>query len=65
MGESPVERGRLTFKRLVGVDRSGPPHAPRFTVRASVKGLGEADGEGSSKHEAETAAATALLAQLG
>ena len=25
MGESPVERRRLTFGRLVGVDRSGPP----------------------------------------
>jgi CDP-diacylglycerol--glycerol-3-phosphate 3-phosphatidyltransferase len=25
VGESPVERGRLTFRRLVGVDRSGPP----------------------------------------
>jgi ribonuclease-3 len=46
------------------VDRAGPPHAPRFTVRASVKGLGEAEGLGSSKHEAETAAATALLEQL-
>lgn len=46
------------------VERSGPPHAPRFTVRASVRGLGEADGEGSSKQEAETAAATALLEQL-
>ena len=46
------------------VDRSGPPHAPRFSVRASVNGLGEADGEGSSKQEAETAAASALLAQL-
>jgi ribonuclease-3 len=44
------------------VDRSGTPHAPRFTVRASVRGLGEADGEGSSKQEAETAAAQALLA---
>ncbi|MBA3511409.1 ribonuclease III [Sphingomonas sp.] len=46
------------------IERTGPPHAPRFTVRASVKGYGEADGEGSSKHEAETAAATALLEQL-
>ena len=46
------------------VDRSGPPHAPRFSVRASVNGLGEADGEGSSKQEAETAAASALLEQL-
>jgi ribonuclease-3 len=54
--------GRKTPTYTV-VDRSGPPHAPRFTVRASVKGLGEADGEGSSKQEAETAAATALLEQ--
>ena len=46
------------------IDRSGPPHAPRFTVRASVNGLGEADGEGLSKQEAETAAAMALLEQL-
>ncbi|MEO6581761.1 MAG: ribonuclease III [Sphingomicrobium sp.] len=46
------------------IDRSGPPHAPRFTVRASVNGLGEAEGEGLSKQEAETAAATALLEQV-
>jgi ribonuclease-3 len=46
------------------IERTGPSHAPRFTVRASVKGYGEADGEGSSKQEAETAAATALLEQL-
>jgi ribonuclease-3 len=41
--------------------KSGAHHAPRFTVRVSVKGLGEATGEGLSKQEAETAAATALL----
>lgn len=46
------------------IDRSGPPHAPMFTVRASVKGLGEAEGQGSSKQEAETAAAAALLAKV-
>ena len=45
------------------IDRSGPSHAPRFTVRASVNGLGEAEGEGLSKQEAETAAAAALLEQ--
>ena len=46
------------------VDRkSGAHHAPRFTVRVSVKGLGEATAEGSSKQEAETAAAAALLKQ--
>jgi ribonuclease-3 len=46
------------------IDRSGPPHAPRFIGKASVRGLGEARGEGLSKQEAETAAATALLEQL-
>jgi ribonuclease-3 len=48
----------------VVVDRSGPSHAPRFTVRASVNGLGEAEGQGTSKQEAETAAARALLEKL-
>ena len=43
--------------------KSGAHHAPRFTVRVSVKGLGEATGEGLSKQEAETAAAAALLEQ--
>ena len=43
--------------------RTGTHHAPRFTVRVSVKGLGEATAEGSSKQEAETSAAAALLEQ--
>ena len=43
--------------------KSGAHHAPRFTVRVSVNGLGEATAEGSSKQEAETAAAEALLKQ--
>jgi ribonuclease-3 len=46
------------------VGRSGPPHAPCFTVRVAVKGLGEAEGSGSSKQEAETEAATVLLSRL-
>ncbi len=46
------------------IDRSGPGHAPRFTVRASIGTLAEADGAGSSKQEAETAAAAALLAAV-
>ncbi len=46
------------------VDQSGPPHAPRFTVRASVRGLGSAEGQGTSKQDAETAAAAALLEQF-
>ena len=47
------------------IDRSGPGHAPRFRVRAAIGKLAEAEGEGSSKQEAETAAAAALLEKLG
>lgn len=46
------------------IDRSGPGHAPRFKVRATIGKLAEADGEGSSKAAAETAAAIALLEKL-
>ena len=46
------------------VRRSGAHHAPRFTVRVSIPDLGEAEAEGSSKQEAETQAATALLEKL-
>lgn len=45
------------------VSRTGAHHAPRFTVRVSVPTLGEAVAEGTSKQDAETAAAAALLAQ--
>jgi ribonuclease-3 len=46
------------------VSRTGAHHHPKFTVRVSVPGLGEATAEGTSKQEAETEAAEALLAQL-
>jgi ribonuclease-3 len=42
----------------------GAHHAPRFTVRVLVEGLGEAAAEGTSKQEAETAAAAELLKRL-
>ena len=45
------------------VSRTGAHHAPKFTVRVSVASLGEATAEGTSKQEAETAAAAALLSQ--
>jgi ribonuclease III len=44
--------------------KSGAHHAPRFTVRVSIKGVGDTTAEGSSKQEAETAAAAALLERL-
>lgn len=46
------------------VERSGPHHAPRFTVKASIGTLAEASATGSSKQEAETAAAAALLEKV-
>ena len=46
------------------LSRTGAHHAPRFTIRVSVATLGEATAEGTSKQEAETAAAAALLMQL-
>ncbi len=46
------------------VERSGPHHALRFTVQVAIPGVGEAQAVGSSKQEAETAAAASLLATL-
>jgi ribonuclease III len=46
------------------ISRTGAHHAPKFTIRVSVPRLGEATAEGTTKQEAETAAAAALLEQL-
>lgn len=46
------------------VGRTGPQHAPRFAVKVSIKGVGEAEAEGPSKQDAETEAAKALLGKL-
>jgi ribonuclease-3 len=48
------------------VDQHGPHHAPLFKVQVSVGGKrgGNATAEGTSKQEAEKAAATLLLEQL-
>ncbi|HSQ99398.1 MAG TPA: ribonuclease III [Sphingomicrobium sp.] len=43
------------------IGRTGAHHAPRFTIRVTVPGIGEATAEGASKQEAETEAAEALL----
>jgi ribonuclease-3 len=45
------------------VSRTGAHHAPKFTVRVSVPTLGEATADGSTKQEAETASAAALLSR--
>ena len=46
------------------IGRCGPHHAPRFQVKVSLGRHGEAEAEGASKQEAETAAAAALLEKL-
>ena len=46
------------------ISRFGPHHAPRFRVKVSLGRHGEAEAEGDSKQEAETAAAAALLEKI-
>ena len=43
------------------VDRTGPDHAAKFTVRVTVNKVGAAEAVASSKQEAETAAARAFM----
>ena len=45
--------------------RSGPAHAPRFTVTVAVEGCETADGTGTSKRYAEQAAAEAFMTREG
>ncbi|PSJ40608.1 ribonuclease III [Allosphingosinicella deserti] len=45
-------------------DRRGPHHAPLFVVEVEIKGVGTASAEGTSKQEAEKAAAAKLMEQL-
>lgn len=47
------------------VGRSGPDHAPQFTVEARVKGYQPARGTGASKRAAQEAAAAAILVREG
>ena len=47
------------------VDRSGPDHAARFTVRVSVHKVGEAEGTAGSKQEAEKQAAREFMEKYG
>ncbi|MEM7565799.1 MAG: ribonuclease III [Pseudomonadota bacterium] len=47
------------------VSREGPDHAPVFTIEAAVEDAAPAEGSGSSKRDAEQAAAQALLKREG
>lgn len=46
------------------VNREGPDHAARFTVRVTVKNVGEAEATATSKQEAERLAAAAFMEQF-
>lgn len=46
------------------VEHSGPAHAPKFVIEASVKGQPAAVAEGNSKRAAEKTAAAQLLLQV-
>jgi ribonuclease-3 len=46
------------------IARSGPAHAPHFTIEALVDGEASQTGEGGSKREAEQDAAAKLLARV-
>jgi ribonuclease III len=54
----------MTPPAYVEVDRSGPDHAPRFTVEVRLDSGETAAAEAASKRMAEMAAARALLARL-
>ena len=47
------------------VGRTGPDHAPQFTVEVAIEGLSPLRAEGSSRQAAEKAAAQALLTREG
>jgi len=47
------------------VSREGPDHAATFVVRVEVKGVGEIEARGSSKQDAETAAARDFMKAFG
>ncbi len=47
------------------VDRSGPDHASRFTVRVSVHNVGKVEATASSKQDAETEAARLFMEKFG
>jgi ribonuclease-3 len=46
------------------VARTGPAHAPYFTIEVLVEGQAPQGGEGGSKREAEQDAAAKLLARV-
>ncbi len=61
-GRKPVVSKTPAYRETA---RTGPHHAPEFTVAVVVTGFAPADAKGSSKRTAEQAAAQAFLAREG
>ena len=55
----------LDLPEYVEISRSGPDHAPLFVTEVHIVGRKPARGEGTSKRQAEQAAARTLLAREG
>lgn len=51
----------LPLPRYAVVSRTGPDHAPTFTVQVTIDGHPPEDGEGRSRQEAEKSAALQML----
>lgn len=76
MAARPVRDAKTTLQEWVQargeptpsyreIGRSGPDHAPHFTVKVEVSGLEPGQGDGGSKREAEQNAARAVLVREG
>ena len=61
--EVAAER-RLGVPLYEVIARYGPHHAPKLRIKVSLGRHGEAEAEGASKQDAETAAAAALLEKI-
>jgi ribonuclease-3 len=59
-----AQRQGLPIPTYTVMRREGPDHAPRFRVAVSIRGCDPVDASGSSKQEAEKAAAVAMLAAV-
>jgi ribonuclease III len=59
-----AQKRGMDLPTYIVADRSGPPHAPKFTVAVTV-GKADARGTAGSKRAAEQRAAETLLSQLG
>ena len=55
---------RMAPPAYTEIDRSGPDHAPVFTVEVRMQSGASARAEASSKRQAEQAAARTLLARI-